>query len=677
MAYTFQGRLVRRVGVVGSGQIGPDIALFFAKVLSRDDVSVVVVDVAADALERGQAKLEKKVDRGEESGAFSSEWAAVMKQSVQFTTDYDRLDDADFIVEAATEDLELKAKIFAGLERRCRADTIFASNSSHLEPERIFEGLKKPERGLVIHYFFPAERNPVVEIVPSAHTDESITSWLLDFYENIGKVPIRVGSRYGYAIDPIFEGQFLAAALLAEQGVATPKQIDEVSRKALGLTIGPFTAMNLTGGNPITNVGLANYTSKIHGWYRSPASLQQAVADGAPWDAPKRGEDVDVPEEVARQVTASLRGAYLGICAEIVDSGVASVEDLDMAVELALDMKPPFRFMNKIGTNAALKLVRDYAAGHPDFPVPALLREHGDANRDFRVRQIVREDVDGVAVLKIRRPRVLNALNQAVFDELREQIAEVEADKNVRAVVLTGFGVKAFVSGADVKFLAGIETAEQGSATSLDSQDALNKIEACTKPVVCAYNGLAFGGGNELAMACHARIARAGLKVLAAQPEVNLGIIPGAGGTQRLPRLVGFEKAAELLRTGRPISAQEAHEIGLVRTLVDGDLFVLRRTAIDLALAIADGTETADKVPDAPMTDVPATLPEIDLRHLSRAVDNLVVAAILEGARLPLRDGLALEAAKFGEVCALEDMRIGVRNFLENGPRSKAEFVHA
>ena len=104
---------------------------------------------------------------------------------------------------------------------------------------------------------------------------------------------------------------------------------------------------------------------------------------------------------------------------------------------------------------------------------------------------------------------------------------------------------------------------------------------------------------------------------------------------------------------------------------------VCRPTLAAETNGIADGTETADKVPDAPMTDVPATLPEIDLRHLSRAVDNLVVAAILEGARLPLRDGLALEAAKFGEVCALEDMRIGVRNFLENGPRSKAEFVHA
>ena len=246
----------------------------------------------------------------------------------------------------------------------------------------------------------------------------------------------------------------------------------------------------------------------------------------------------------------------------------------------------------------------------------------------------------------------------------------------MNAVVLTGFGVKAFVSGADVKFLAKIESREQGERTSADSQDCLNRIEDCKKPVVCAYNGLAFGGGNELAMACDVRVALAHLTVLAAQPEVNLGIIPGAGGTQRLPRLIGFEKAALLLRTGKPLSAVEALESGLVNELVDGGPIELRARAIEIAKALAQGTYEHAKISREPMSDTPESLATIELGHLSKAVDALLCATILEGARMNLRDGIALEAKNFGEVCALEDMRIGVKNFIENGPRAKAPFVH-
>lgn len=677
MAFAFHGRAINKIGVIGSGQIGPDIALYFSKVFSRQGVKIVVVDISEEALAKGKAKLHKKIDKGRETGAFSEDWAAAMKEAVTFASDYDLVNDADFIVEAATEDKELKGRIFADLEGRCGPETIFASNSSHLEPERIFEGISKKDRCLVIHYFFPAERNPLVEIVPARETSTEITSWLMDLYESIGKVPIQVGSRYGYAIDPVFEGVFLAAALLAQEGVADTKEIDAVATKALGLTVGPFTAMNLTGGNPITNVGLDHYTSRINAWYHSPEILKKAVAEGRKWEVPGRGEKVEVDPAKATRITEALQGAFFGICSEIVEAGISSVDDMNMAVELGLDMRAPFGFMNKLGTAEALRLVEAYHAKYPDFPVPQLLKDKGASNEPFVIRSIMRTDREGVAVLKIRRPKVLNALNQEVFDEIRETFDALNEDPSIEAVVLTGFGVKAFVSGADVKFLAKIETPEQAEATSLDSQDAINRVEACKKPVVCAYNGLAFGGGNELAMGCHFRIARSDLKVLAAQPEPNLGIIPGAGGTQRLPRLIGIDQAQELLRTGRPVSATTAKELGLVQELVDGDLVALRERAVELAKALAAGTMKAHKTPQEPMTEVPESLPELDLGHLSKAVDRILCETILEGARLTLAEGLKLEAKAFGEVCKLKDFRIGVENFLTNGPRSRADFVHA
>ncbi len=676
MTFVFHGREIHKIGVIGSGQIGPDIALYFSKVFSRQGVKVVVVDISEEALAKGEAKLTKKIDRGNESGAFSDEWAAAMKEAVTFSSDYGLVSDADFIVEAATEDKGLKGRIFADLEARCSPETIFASNSSHLEPEQIFEGMEKKDRCLVIHYFFPAERNPLVEIVPAKETAPEVVSWLMDLYESIGKVPIKVGSRYGYAIDPVFEGVFLAAALLAQKGVASPKEIDAVATKALGLTVGPFTAMNLTGGNPITNVGLSNYTTKINAWYHSPEILQKAVETGARWEVPGRGEKVEVDPSKTKRITEALQGAFFGICSEIVDAGISTVDDMNMAVELGLDMRAPFSFMNSLGTAEALRLVEAYHAESPAFPVPEILKKKGDSNQPFSIHSIQREDRDGVAVLKIRRPKVLNALNQEVFDELRQIFPALDEDSTVEAVVLMGFGVKAFVSGADVRFLAKIETPEQAEATSLDSQAAINQVESCKKPVVCAYNGLAFGGGNELAMGCHYRVARSDLKVLAAQPEPNLGIIPGAGGTQRLPRLIGLEAAQSLLRTGRPISASEAKELGLVQELVDGDVVTLRERSIEIAKALAAGTLESHKTPEVPMENVPETLPEINLKHLSRAVDQILCNTILEGAKLPLADGLRLEAKAFGEVCKLKDFRIGVENFLTNGPRSKAPFVH-
>jgi enoyl-CoA hydratase/3-hydroxyacyl-CoA dehydrogenase len=674
MSFTHQHRELRKIAVIGSGQIGPDIALYFTKVLAPHGVRTVVVDVAPQALEKGRAKLEKKVAKGVETGAFTAAQQAAMLEHVTFTQDYEQVRGADFVVEAATEDKALKGRIFAQVEKLVDARAILASNSSHLEPEVIFAAAAHKQRTLVIHYFFPAERNPIVEIVKGAHTDQGLVDWLVSFYEAIGKVPIRVRSRYGYAIDPIFEGLFQACALEAEAGVATTKQIDAVCARALGMTVGSFTAMNLTGGNPISAVGLGNYGSKINAWFRTPASLRAKVASGEPWDTPRRGEKVEVPAELEQRLTDALRGAYFGLCGEILDAGLISLADFDMALEIALDMKPAFRFMNELGTARALELVRAYAARQPGFPVPACIATRGAQNVPFAIPSVLRRDVDGIAVLTIRRPKVLNALNQDVFDELQRAFAAIEADPSVKASVLTGFGRKAFVSGADVGFLAKIQNAAQGEATSRASQRVLDFIEDLDKPVVCALNGLAFGGGIELAMACTLRIATAGLSVLAGQPEANLGIIPGAGGTQRLPRLIGLGPAARMLRTAKPISSAQALALGLIHEEVSGDLVA---RAVLLARDLADGRRERPAIRREPLDDVPAALPAVDIGHLSRRVDAILCEAILEGAKLPLREGIALEAQCFGKICATRDMRIGVENFLKNGPRAKAAFVHA
>ena len=264
MAFTLGSRSVRKIGIVGSGQIGPDIALHMTKAMQPHGVPVVVVDISEKALAAGKSKLEKKIDKGVESQAFKPDFGAAMKANTLFTADYKQLAGADLVIEAASEDLPIKRKIFKQLESALAEDAILASNSSHMEPEIIFGECARKGRTAVIHYFFPAERNPVVEIVPGKGTDAALTTWLMNFYEEVGKIPIHVKSRYGYAMDPIFEGLFHAACLCVEEGLGSVKVVDEAVRRVLRQGVGPFTAMNLTGGNPLTHVGLQHYHEKLY-----------------------------------------------------------------------------------------------------------------------------------------------------------------------------------------------------------------------------------------------------------------------------------------------------------------------------------------------------------------------------------------------------------------------------
>lgn len=671
MAFTLKNWTLEKVGVIGSGQIGPDIALYFAKVLAPFGVSVVVVDVSADALAKGKAKLEKKVAKGVESGAFKAPEAEAMTASLTWTSDYGALKGCRLVVEAATENKDIKQKIVAALEAVVEPDCIIASNSSHMEPEAIFEKAKAPEHGLVVHYFFPAERNIIVEVVPGAKTHDVVTNWVMAFYEQIGKAPIQVGSRYGYAIDPVFEGVFQAAALQAESGAGSVKQVDEIARKALGLGIGPFTAMNLTGGNPITAVGLDHYTTKIHNWFRTPASLKALNETKGSWETAGRGEKVEYTEEQFKRIADAMTGAYFGLVGEIVDSGISNVGDMNMAVSTALVVKPPFEWMNEMGVNNALKLVEKYAADNPGFPVPRCIK--GQAGKPFVIPMVFRRDVKGVAVIKIRRPAVLNALNLEVFRQLRAHCEAVEADASIKGAVITGFGTKAFVSGADIDMLAALKTAAEGEANSRQFHVTLDYIEAMKKPVVCAYNGLAFGGGNELAMACHARIARKGLKILAGQPEVNLGIIPGAGGTQRLPRWVGFDKALGMMRIAKPIDGKTALEWGLISEEVDGDV---ADRAVELVNDYASGKAKLKRINTGPIAGLPDSAPTLDIGHLSRKIDEILCSTVINGCKRSLREGLLLESKAFGECVATEDMHIGMETFVKEGARAKAAFKH-
>jgi enoyl-CoA hydratase len=238
-----------------------------------------------------------------------------------------------------------------------------------------------------------------------------------------------------------------------------------------------------------------------------------------------------------------------------------------------------------------------------------------------------------VATVTFNRPQVRNALNAETFAALRQTMLELQADDRVRVVILTGAGGKAFVAGADINELA-VQTPTSARAFALAGQHVFDIVEGLGKPVIAAINGYALGGGCELAMACTIRLAADTATI--GQPEINLGIIPGYAGTQRLARLVGKGKAMELLLTGVPVSAAEAQRIGLVNRVVGvSELMNEART----------------------LADQLARNPPIAMRYILDAVNR--------GLDMPFEQGAEYEATLFGLVAATDDMREGTRAFLD------------
>jgi len=240
---------------------------------------------------------------------------------------------------------------------------------------------------------------------------------------------------------------------------------------------------------------------------------------------------------------------------------------------------------------------------------------------------------NGIARVTVNRPDKLNALNATVIAELGDAVTRIETDAAVRGVILTGSGQKAFVAGADIAELTA-QTPMEGQARAILGQQVFRRLERCGKPVVAAINGFALGGGCELAMACHIRIAAEHAKF--GQPEVKLGIGPGYGATARLPRLVGKGRALELLLTGGMIDAAEAYRIGLVNRVVSADKLLAEAETL-LRTILENGP--------------------LAIRACLEAVDA--------GLETSLDQALLLEANHFGLLSATEDMREGTKAFLE------------
>ncbi len=653
------------VGVIGSGSIGPDLAYGFLSALAAGEGGkVYLLDIAKEALDAGVGRIDGYVKKALARGKMSKKAAEATRSALIPTMDIKDLAGCDYVLEAATEDLKTKRVILKNLEAVVRPDCLIGFATSGIPRAQIAAEASHPERCFVNHPFFPAWRALPIEVVTS-DTKEPYSSRMLDVLKQLGKVPIITADVECFAADDVFCNYISEAARIVEEGIATPAQVDKIVNDAIGGG-GPFNVMDLTRGNLLT-VHCQELMRDAPGgspWFAPPELLKKQGSKQ--WHDPKAPANTAFTEAQGKQVLDRILAVLLGRSFAVYENGVCEALDLNWLIRNSLGFTDGMLDLGlKLGAERVAELCLNYQKDHPDFPVPKCI---ADKNLPAYLRDIKVERDGDIATVMIFRPEFRNALCMHTVQEINTVFEQLNADPEVKGVVFTSFD--GALSGADINELAILTKREETEGICHKAYPVQKVIADMKKPVVAAVNGPVMGGGAEFAMSCHARVTGKGL--LFGQPEVNLGIMPGYGATQRLPRLVGVENALELIRTGRAIGAKEACALGWAQGEPVDDPVQKAKELIREHLGEKVNLTPVDPAPLA----LPDPVPNVDIGHRSLKIDAIVVKAVLEGVQLPLDKGLLVEAKAFADTKETIDANIGITNFMINGPRVPAVFMH-
>jgi enoyl-CoA hydratase/3-hydroxyacyl-CoA dehydrogenase len=652
------------VGVLGSGSIGPDLAYGFLSALaSVEGARVYLNDIRQDALDAGVARIQGYLKKGVSRGKIAPHKAEKIAAKLHPTLQLEDLAECTYVLEAATEQLPIKKIILASLEKVVSSECLIGFATSGIPRALIASEALHPKRCFVNHPFFPAWRALPVEIVGS--DDDILTEQMMHTMRFLGKVPVKTLDVACFAADDIFCNYISEAVRLVEEGVATPAQIDRIVNEAVGGG-GPFNVMDLTRGNLLT-VHCQEMMRDVPtgtSWFEPPALL--STQGNQAWHDRKNPQPSHYDEATQTRVLDRIMAVLFARSFFVLDYQICGAADLDWMTRTALGFQVGLLSLaRQWGMDRVKEVCLAYQKEFPKFEVTQTITNGGSF--DFCAN--LRMEIDGdIGVITLQRPEVKNALSEDTLQDLEKTLHLLNENNQVKGIVITGYD--GAIAGADIGELATLRTHDEAELLCLKGQGVLNRIEANQKPIVMALNGPVMGGGAELSMACHGRIV--GPRFIMSQPEVNLGLIPGYGGTQRLPRLIGCEKAWTLLRNGQVIGAKKAVEWGWANCLSQLDLIGDAKALIQDHL---HGKITLAPVDPSPL-DIPTSLPNVDLGHRSLTIDTLLVDVFKRGLALPLLEGLAVEADGVGRAVEKVDFDIGMTNFLQNGPRVPALFVH-
>ena len=401
--------MIKTVGVVGAGTMGSGIA----QKLSQEGARVLLVDLDQAKVDAGLTRIRSTLDEAVSRKIFDRARADQTLARIEGTPSWEKLRDADLVIEAVFEDLAVKKDVFAKLDAACRPETILATNTSSFPVADLARATKHPSRVLGLHFFYHPAKNRLVEVVPHPTTDPKAFADAWTFQERTGKTPIKSEDSPGFVVNRFFVPWLNEAVRLHEAGIAIPT-IEAAAKAAFSIGMGPFELMNVTG-IPIALHSAATLGQKFGPFYAPAPLLAKQVESKKPWNLSGELESAKV-----QQAKDRLLGVVFLVAGEILDEKIARAEDVDLGARVGLRWsKGPLELANLVGPKEAAELARRVPGGRK---LPASLN-----GKPFDVKK-VRLDVEGdLALITLDRPDAMNALDESVVAELEARFREAES----------------------------------------------------------------------------------------------------------------------------------------------------------------------------------------------------------------------------------------------------------
>ena len=607
---------VFKAAVVGAGTMGGEIA----QAIAAADIDVVLKDIdqkfVDQGIEKARAVTAGQVAKLVEKGKMSEEQGNARVEEIigriHGATDYARFGDVDFVIEAAPERMEIKQAVFRELDEATPGHAILASNTSSLSITEMGEATLRPDKVVGFHFFYPASVMPLLEIIEGADTSPETVTAAVNFARTIRKQPITCGEVPGFVVNRILNSAVGEIWRAQEERGLSIKSIDEGVGAANVAPLGPFVLVDMLGLDTVLHV--AEHLQESYGdSFYVHQGMKKLVADGKLGAKSggdgfyKDGEpqlEGDAEADAAELADLWTLKALVEACL-VLEEGVCSAREIDfgMMAGAGLDPRrglfPPFMKADFDGLDVALEKLESAEQKYGErFAPPRILKRlvaqgrtgqkagqgfyaYPQADEGEQTDTVKLETRGDVAIAWLANPP-MNSISPQVIADLGAVWKRINDEGTVRALVIASTMPIVFSAGADIKAFTQMDEAG-GKELIEQGHSLLRDLEQSSVVTIAAVNALAFGGGCELSMACDFRIAAESASF--GQPEINLGIIPGFGGTQRLPRLVGEQKALEMNLIGDEIGAHEAAEYGLAHRVVpDHELF---DTAIQWARKLA------------------------------------------------------------------------------------------
>ncbi|MFB6311477.1 MAG: 3-hydroxyacyl-CoA dehydrogenase NAD-binding domain-containing protein [Salinirussus sp.] len=640
---------IETITVLGAGTMGHGIA----ELAALAGYEVRLRDVEEDLVQEGFDNIEWSLEKLVENDQVTSEEADAALQSITPMVDLEAaVDGTDVVIEAIVEDMDIKKQVYGELSEAAPSHAIFASNTSSLSITELATATDRPEQVCGMHFFNPPVRMELVEVISGGETADETVETIADLAEALDKTPIHVHKDApGFVVNRVLVPLLNEACWLMNDDVATIEEIDATTKYDLGLPMGAFELADLTGND--VNLHVLRYMHDELGDAYEPAPI---LVDKVENDELGRKTDkgfydyedggVDIPVDAARDdVRRRLVGVMANEVGKILQDDIADLEAIEQGMKLgAAFPEGPAALADDEGLDTLVETLESAhnETGAARYVVADGLREAaesggfhgGEEETASTVYETLRVDVDvndQVGTITLDRPHAMNTVTPELLEEFARAVEELEANEDVRALLIRGAGDRAFSAGADAVGMAGGGEDLDPIALSREGQETWGRLEESPLPVVAAIDGYALGGGMELAACADIRIASE--RATFGQPEIDLAIIPGWGATQRLANIIGEGRAREIMLTGEHYDPDTMADYGFVTEVVEPEDIDTR--ARELAADLAAG-------------------PPLAMAALKRA--------ILAG-RDDTEAGLEVESQAFGHLVRSEDFMEGVAKF--------------